>query len=464
MDFSQREEDYLSVQTLILAAGKGTRMKSKYPKVIHPVCGLPMVTHVIKSAKVVSEKRPWMVVGFGAGQVQEKVGEAVEYIHQEQQLGTGHAVLMAKEKLAKTDGQLLILYGDTPLITGATLKKMIQIHSETRSAVTVLTTILNQPFGYGRIIRDAEGKLVGIVEDRDASLEEKAIKEINTGIYCFSIPTLLRALPRLRPQNAQGEYYLTDLISLLREDGESAETMILEDPDEVMGPNDRMALAQVDRIMRMRILKHWMIEGVTIVDPDNTYIEPDVTIGQDTRILPGTFLLGKTVIGEDCQVGPDSHLTHARVGDGSRVFRSVLEEAIVGVNVTVGPYAYLRPGTKIEDNAKVGDFVEIKNSTVGKGSKVPHLSYIGDCTIGEQTNIGAGTITCNYDGKSKHATLIGSDVFVGSNTNLVAPVSVGDGATIGAGSTITKDVPAQSLAVARGRQFMKAGWQPPHRR
>ena len=454
----------MSVQALILAAGKGTRMKSKYPKVIHPVCGLPMVTHVIKSAEVVSDKRPWMVVGFGAGQVRETVGEAVEYIHQEQQLGTGHAVLMAREKLARNDGQLLVLYGDTPLITGATLEKMVQIHLENRSAATVMTTVLDQPFGYGRIKRDTEGKLVGIVEEKDASSEEKAIKEINTGIYCFSIPELLCALPRLRPQNAQGEYYLTDLIGLLKEDGESVETMILEDSDDIIGPNDRMALAQVDRIMRERILKQLMMEGVTIVDPDSTYIEAEVKIGRDTRILPGTFLQGKTVIGEDCQVGPDSHLTHARVGDGSRVLHSVLEDASVGVNVTIGPYAYLRPGTKIEDNAKVGDFVEIKNSTVGKGSKVPHLSYIGDCTIGEETNIGAGTITCNYDGKSKHATVIGSGVFVGSNTNLVAPVTVGDNATIGAGSTITKDVPARSLAVARSRQFMKEGWLPPHRR
>lgn len=455
----------MNIQVLILAAGKGTRMKSKYPKVIHEVCGMPMVSHVLRAAAEISQSRPLVVVGFGAEQVQEVVGDYPEYILQKEQLGTGHAVMMAQEQLSRMeDGHLLVLYGDTPLITAGTLRCMLGVHQEQDAAATVLTAILNRPFGYGRIVRDQDGRLAGIVEEKDATLEEKGIKEINTGLYCFRISALLRVLPRLSPQNAQGEYYLTDVIKLLRGNGEKLATIPVEDFEEIQGPNDRKALAEVEAIMRRRILDHWMLEGVTIVDPATTFIDPKVRIGQDTRILPGTILQGETEIGADCLIGPATQLTEVKVGDGSKISRSVLEHASIGNGVQIGPFAYLRPGTVVEDNVKVGDFVELKNSHIGNGSKIPHLSYIGDSLVGSGVNIGCGTITCNYDGKDKYQTVIGDGVFVGSNTNLVAPVKVGDGATIAAGSTITKDVPANSLAVARGRQIVKEGWIPRYRR
>lgn len=454
----------LNVQTIILAAGKGTRMKSKYPKVIHPLCGLPMVGYVIKAVAEVTDQTPWVVVGYGADQVQQCLGEGPEFILQTEQLGTGHAVLMAKDRLEGMTGQLIVLYGDTPLITGITLNRIINAHQHARVAATVLTARLEQPFGYGRIVRDDDGQVEAIIEEKDATPEQKSINEINTGIYCFEISALLKTLPRLQPQNAQGEYYLTDVIGLLREDGEKLATLLLENPEEILGPNDRLALAKVETIMRGQILRQWMQEGVTIVDPSHTYIDSRVKILPDTRILPGTFIEGETVIGEDCVIGPDTHLIDARIGNNCSVFRSVLEQAVIENDVKVGPFAYLRPGAVVENGAKVGDFVEIKNSRIGEGSKVPHLSYIGDCTIGKDTNIGAGTITCNYDGKHKHQTVIGDHAFIGSNTNLVAPVTVGDGATIGAGSTITKNVPADSLAIERSHQFVKEGWKPPHRR
>ncbi|HHZ20145.1 MAG TPA: bifunctional UDP-N-acetylglucosamine diphosphorylase/glucosamine-1-phosphate N-acetyltransferase GlmU [Firmicutes bacterium] len=455
----------MEIQVLVLAAGKGTRMKSKHPKVIHRVCGLPMVSHVLRAAAEVSPNRPWVVVGFGAEEVKETVGDYPDYIIQEEQLGTGHAVMMAQERLRHLkDGNLLVLYGDTPLITAGTLRRMVEVHCAQNAAATVLTAILDQPFGYGRIIRNAAGELAGIIEEKDASAEEKNIREINTGFYCFRISALLKVLPRLSPQNAQGEYYLTDVIKLLKADGEKLATLVVEDNEEIIGPNDRKALAEVEAIMRRRILEHWMLAGVTIADPATTYIDPRVSIGQDTQILPGTILEGETEIGADCIIGPFTQLTSVKVGNGTRVSRSVLDHASVGNDVQIGPFAYLRPGTVVEDNVKIGDFVELKNAHIGTGSKVPHLSYLGDSLVGSGTNIGCGTITCNYDGKDKHQTVIGDRVFVGSNTNLVAPVVVGDEATIGAGSTITKDVPAKSLAVARSRQVVKENWLPRYRR
>lgn len=454
----------MDVQAIILAAGKGTRMKSKYPKVIHPLCGLPMAEYVIKAVGEVTEKAPWVVVGFGAEQVMRTLGEQPQYIMQKEQLGTGHAVLMAQDRLQGMTGQLLVLYGDTPLITGKTLNRILAAHRDAGAAATVLTARMENPYGYGRIIRDDQGQISAIVEEKDATVEQKAIQEINTGMYCFEIPSLLKVLPCLKPQNAQGEYYLTDVIGLIRENGEKLATLVLEDTEEIFGPNDRIALAKAEAMMRHRILHRWMLEGVTIVDPEHTYIDSRAKILPDTRILPGTVIEGASVIGEDCIIGPDTHLIDANIEHGSVVLRSVIDQAEVGENVKIGPYAYLRPGTVIENGAKVGDFVEIKNSRVGAGSKVPHLSYIGDCTIGQETNIGAGTITCNYDGKLKHSTTIGNHAFIGSNTNLVAPVKVGDGAVIGAGSTITKDVPADSLAIERSHQIIKEGWKPAHRR
>lgn len=455
----------MGLQVLVLAAGKGTRMKSKYPKVIHEVCGMPMLGHVLRAAEEVITGRPWVVVGFGADQVQQTIGDGPEYILQEQQLGTGHAVLITKERLeASKEENLLVLYGDTPLITGHTLREMVRVHRESTAAATVLTAMIDEPYGYGRILRDADGQVESIVEEKDATPEQRGIREINTGIYCFSINALLNALPRLEPQNAQGEYYLTDVITLLRQDGEMLSTLTLNNSEEVLGPNDRVVLAMVEGIMRRRILEGWMREGVTIVDPSSTYVDARAVIGSDTCLLPGVVIEGTTRIGDDCRIGPSSHLTNAQVGHGTHIFRSVLEDSKVGNMVNVGPYAYLRPGTMVEDHAKIGDFVEIKNSKVGFGSKVPHLSYIGDCTIGKETNIGAGTITCNYDGKHKHPTIIGDAVFVGSNSNLVAPVTIGDGATIGAGSTITKNIPSGALAVERSTQVIKEGWVPPSRR
>ena len=366
--------------------------------------------------------------------------------------------MMAAPQLQDFSGDLLVLYGDTPLITTESLTKLVAEHQRAKSSVTVLSVEVENPTGYGRIIRDEHGRLERIVEEKDASSEEKIVKEVNTGIYIFNYPDLAEALRCIEPKNAQGEYYLTDVIALLAARGKKAGAVPCPNSEELLGPNDRLALAETDRIMRRRILENLMTEGVTIIDPASTYIELQVEIGRDSIIYPGTFLQGKTKIGVGCQIGPYSQLRDSQIGDASIVRFSVLEQVKTGEGVNIGPYSFLRPGTVVEKKGKVGGFVETKNTHIGEGSKVPHLSYIGDCLIGAGVNIGAGTITCNYDGYAKHQTTIGDEAFIGSNTNLVAPVSVGKGALVGAGSTITKDVPEYALALARSKQINKERW------
>ncbi len=444
---------------VILAAGLGTRMKSSLPKVLHQVAGWPMLRHVTTALHEAGLEDIILVLGHQSELVEKTMGSGYRIAYQENQLGTGHALLQALPLLQEFgQGYCLVACGDTPLLRAETFRMLQEKHQSSKAAATVLTAVLNKPAGYGRIIKEGS-KVTRIVEEKDASQEEKAVKEINTGTYCFNIEDLIKLLPLLKPLNNQGEFYLTDVISLLAEEGKQVETLILSDPVEAMGINDRVQLAQAEKHMRQRIAEKHMLAGVTMIDPAHTYIEACVSIGADTVIYPGVHLAGETVIGANCEIGPDCRIIATKVGSGTQIKYSYLQEAIVGSNCTIGPFSYLRPGAQLADNVKVGDFSEVKNSYIGEGSKIPHLSYVGDSTVGKGVNIGAGTITCNYDGKKKYPTHIGDNVFVGSNTNLVAPVTIGEGAYIGAGSTITKDIPAGALAVARGKQRNIEDWQ-----
>lgn len=448
----------MRIYGIVLAAGQGKRMKSKLYKVLHPVCGKPMVGHVVDLLDHLACERRIVVVGHGAEKVKSYLGERAEFVLQEQQLGTGHAVLQAKELLGAEEGLTFVLYGDTPLIRDESLQQMIRLVQEQAAAGAVLTAEMDSPFGYGRILRDASGSLVGIVEEKDCTPEQAAIREINTGIYCFDNRKLFAALAEVTNENAQQEYYLTDVIAILRGAGETLLAYKTPDWTEAIGVNDRVALSEAEAVMKQRINRRHMLNGVSIQDPFSTYIEADVVIGSDTQLLPGTLLRGGTVIGEGCLIGPNSDITDSQVADGVVVKHSVLLEAVVGREATVGPFAYLRPGAKLGEKVKVGDFVEIKNATLGAGSKVPHLSYVGDAVIGRNVNMGCGSITVNYDGFNKHRTEIGDDVFIGSNANLIAPVTIGKGAFVVAGSTITNDVEEDALAIARERQVNKPGY------
>ena len=445
------------LETLILAAGKGTRMKSKLPKVLHKIGGKPMLRHVIDAAKRAGSVREVVVIGAGAEMVENEIS-GVEFVMQTEQLGTGHAVLCAKENFAASTGTLLILCGDTPLLTSELLKKFIAAHEESNCAVTVLTAEMPDATGYGRVIREDDGTFKKIVEDKDANSIEKQIREVNAGVYCADIRKLFAALDKVGNDNAQGEYYLPDVLSILKGEGEKVAIYTAEYCDETLGINTRIQLAAADQIIRRKKLHALMNSGVTIVDPGTTFIDCDVEIGQDTIIHPNTYLEGNTVIGADCDIGPNVRFTNMKVGNKVTAQFSYCHEAEIADGVTLGPYVHIRPGSKIGQNVKIGNFVEIKNSTIDEETKLPHLQYIGDTDMGKQVNVGCGTVTCNYDGKKKHRTKIGDNVFIGCNTNLVAPVTVGDGAYIGAGSTITKDVPKNSLAIARARQTNIADW------
>lgn len=447
--------------SIILAAGQGTRMKSKKPKVLQELLGKPMVEYVVEAAETAGSDPIVVVVGFGGDQVVETLGDRVKYVWQREQLGTGHAVMMAKEYLTGFDGDVLILYGDTPLLNAETMTALMEARHKNGAAAAVLIARLKDPGSYGRIIRDAQGNVCGIIEAKDATPEQKLICEVNTGIYAFEAGPLLKALERITPVNAQGEYYLTDVIKIMVDDGLKVAGMAIDATEEMMGPNDRVQLAQTEAYLRQQINRKWMLEGVTIVDPATTYIGTQVIIGRDTTIYPGTFLNGKTVIGEDCVIGPYTRIIDSTIGNGTEIQFSQIVGATIGPENQVGPYAYIRPGTVSDASVKFGDFVEVKNCRIASGSKVPHLTYLGDADVGANVNIGAGTITCNYDGVNKHRTVIKDNVFVGSNANLVAPVTVGAGATIAAGSTITHDVPDGALAVARSRQEIKTHWRSP---
>lgn len=451
------------LRAVILAAGKGTRMRSKLPKVLHKVGGKAMLQHVLDAADAAGAAEKIVIVGHGAELVESMVGEQGKIVLQAEQLGTGHAVMQTKEALAGFTGTAMILCGDTPLLDGEELKKFYEAHVQSGAAATVLTAFMDNPFGYGRIVRDADGNVQGIVEEKDADAQQKLIKEINTGIYCLECPLMFDVLATLTCDNAQGEYYLTDVLTKLNEAGKKVGGVVTEDSDMVMGINSRRQLAEAESVMRVRILNKLMDAGVTIMDPASTFIEGSVKIGRDTVIYPFTWLEGNTEIGEDCEVGPNVRLTNVEVGNGTHLQFVYGHDCKVCDEVTAGPYVHLRPDTVIGNKVKIGNFVEVKNSNVGTGTKLPHLTYIGDSDIGSGVNMGCGCITVNYDGKKKHRTVIEDNAFVGCNTNLVAPVTVKAGCYIGAGSTITKEVPENSLGIARAKQKNIEGWAEKYR-
>lgn len=443
---------------IVLAAGQGKRMKSKLYKVLHPVCGKPMVGHVMSVLEKLQTHRNVVVVGHGAEAVQTYLGNRAEYVLQAEQLGTGHAVLQAQPLLGAEEGIAIVVCGDTPLVKASTLEHMIERHLNVDAAATILTAELSEPKGYGRIVRNSDGTVDRIVEQKDCSSEENAVKEINTGTYIFDNRKLFHALSKVSNQNVQQEYYLTDVIGILKNEGERVQAFCTEDLAEAIGVNDRIALAEAEMLMRQRILHGHMVEGVTLIDPSSTYVDADVIIGSDTVLYPGTIIRGNTTIGEACYLGPNSEITDCKLGSGVVVKHSVLSEAVVGDGSSIGPFAYLRPGSRLGTNVKIGDFVEIKNATIDDDSKVSHLSYIGDASVGKNVNIGCGAITVNYDGYNKSITQIEDDAFVGSNVNLIAPIKVGKGAYVVAGSTITHDVQDGDLAIARERQVNKPGY------
>ncbi|EOB9204863.1 TPA: bifunctional UDP-N-acetylglucosamine diphosphorylase/glucosamine-1-phosphate N-acetyltransferase GlmU [Staphylococcus aureus] len=444
---------------IILAAGKGTRMKSKKYKVLHEVAGKPMVEHVLESVKGSGVDQVVTIVGHGAESVKGHLGECSLYSFQEEQLGTAHAVQMAKSHLEDKEGTTIVVCGDTPLITKETLETLIAHHEDANAQATVLSASIQQPYGYGRIVRNASGRLERIVEEKDATQAEKDINEISSGIFAFNNKTLFEKLTQVKNDNAQGEYYLPDVLSLILNDGGIVEVYLTNDVEEIMGVNDRVMLSQAEKAMQRRTNHYHMLNGVTIIDPDSTFIGPDVTIGSDTVIEPGVRIKGRTEIGEDVVIGQYSEINNSTIENGACIQQSVVNDASVGANTKVGPFAQLRPGAQLGADVKVGNFVEIKKADLKDGAKVSHLSYIGDAVIGERTNIGCGTITVNYDGENKFKTIVGKDSFVGCNVNLVAPVTIGDDVLVAAGSTITDDVPNDSLAVARARQTTKEGYR-----
>ncbi len=449
-------------KTIILAAGEGSRMKSKKPKVLHKIFNQPMIHHVIAAAKQCGCEKICVVVGHQAEQVKEAILQNdITFALQKQQLGTGHAVMQAMDFLEE-DKNLLILYGDTPLITAESLNELISFHESQNNDVSIVSAIVEDPTGYGHIIRDGQGNFVKNVEHKDASQAEKAIKEINTGIYYFKGSALKKALAQLTNDNAQGEYYLPDTLSILLQSGYRVNALVTNDPSAYFGVNSPVQLAQATAILQKRINQRHMENGVIMLSPETTWIDPSVKIGADTILYPNTILEGNTTIGEDCSIGPNARLTDMTVGNAVQLQSSTAIGSVIGNGVTVGPFAYIRPDCHIADNVKIGDFVEVKNSIVGKGSKIPHLTYIGDTDAGEKINFGCGTITVNYDGSKKHRTVVEDNVFVGCNANLVAPVTIHKGSYIAAGSTITKDVPENVLAVARARQQTIDGWVKKH--
>jgi len=447
----------MAIQAIILAAGQGTRMKSKLPKVLHKVSGKSMLQHVLDNGRKSQVDQSTVVIGKGADLVRENLPENVGTVVQSEQLGTGHAVMVAIDEIQE-EGITLVLYGDAPLIRGETLDKLMAFHSREAHQATVLTAELNEPYGYGRVIRDANGLLERIVEERDAKDKERQINEINSGIYCFDSKELKKTLPKLDNNNAQGEYYLTDVLGILRQEGKKVGAYITDDYEDIMAVNSRIQLAEVQKIMNRRILEGHMENGVTIINPDNTYIEEEVIIGQDTIIEPGVMLKGKTVIGEGVLLKSNSVIENSRIDDRVTVENSTIKEATVGEESTIGPYAYIRPKATIGKRVKIGDFVEVKNSVIGDDSKASHLAYIGDADIGKHVNIGCGVIFVNYDGVNKHRSTIKDHAFVGSNSNLVAPVVVEEYGYVACGSNITKEVPKGALAIERGEQHNIDGW------
>ena len=430
---------------VILAAGQGTRMRSQLPKVLHTIAGRPMIQYVLDTVTELGVAKPVLVVGYGADQVRQKLSDAVTYVLQEQQLGTGHAVLQAREKLEGDADTVLVLYGDMPLLSSTTLHSLVHAHKEHTTPITMLTCIHDDAMGFGRIIRDEEGHVLAIVEESQATPEQLAIKELNCGIYCFQAAWLWEHIPRL-PLSPKGEYYLTDLVGMAVAEGHAVEAIVVGNPLETLGVNNRLHLAQVEGVVRQRIREELMHSGVTIIDPTSTYVDATVNVGQDTTLYPNTHLQGNTSIGMNCQVGPNTIIRNSTIGDNCRLEASVIEDTIIENEVSVGPFAHLRKGTHLAEGVHIGNFGEIKNSYLGPGVKMGHFSYLGDATVEANVNIGAGTITCNYDGAKKYPTVIEEGAFIGSDTMLVAPVRIGARARIGAGAVVTHDIPPDSTA------------------
>ena len=445
--------------SVILAAGIGTRMKSKMPKVLHKVCGKPLSKWVIDASEAAGADKVCAVVGHKAETVKEVLGDVCEFALQAEQKGTGHAVMQAIDVIKNSKGEVVILNGDTPLITAETINKAIEYHKNNGNQATVITAILDDATGYGRIVRDNDGSVLKIVEQKDASKEEKKINEVNSGMYVFDAQSLVYALDKITPNNAQGEYYLTDTLEILLSAGKKIGGYAISDNDEIRGINDRVQLNEAEKIMQKRINEYHMRNGVTMRNPESVYIEDGVEIGNDTEICQNVTIKSGTKIGSDCVIGSGSMLDRAVIHDGVDVLSSVILESEVDEGTHVGPFAYIRPNCHVGKEVKVGDFVELKNSNIDDGTKISHLTYIGDSDVGKRVNFGCGTVTCNYDGKKKYRTTIGDDCFVGCNTNFVSPINVGDGVYIAAGSTITEDIPENSLSIARARQVNKEGWK-----
>lgn len=448
----------MSNYAIILAAGKGTRMKSDLPKVLHKVSGITMLEHVFRAVGAIEPAKTVTVIGHKSELVREVLAEQSQFALQTEQLGTGHAVMMAEQDLAGLEGHTLVIAGDTPLITGDSLKNLIDFHVNHKNVATILTATAEDPFGYGRIIRNQNGEVIKIVEQKDATDFEQQVKEINTGTYVFDNKRLFEALKNINTNNAQGEYYLTDVISIFREAGEKVGAFVLRDFDESLGVNDRVALATAENVMRRRINKAHMLNGVSFQNPEATYIEVDVTIAPDVHIEANVTLKGKTAIGSESVLTNGTYIVDSTIGEKTVITHSMIEESTIAYGVTVGPYAHIRPGSTLAKDVHIGNFVEVKGSTIGENTKAGHLTYIGNAEVGANVNFGAGTITVNYDGQNKYPTTIGNNVFIGSNSTLIAPLTIGDNALTAAGSTISKNVAADSLAIGRARQENKEGY------
>jgi bifunctional UDP-N-acetylglucosamine pyrophosphorylase / glucosamine-1-phosphate N-acetyltransferase len=444
----------MRVTAVLLAAGQGTRMKSDVPKMLHPVCGKPMVFHALAAARQAASEQPVLVIGHGADAVKNAVGDSARCVVQAEQLGTGHAVLQAESLLRGQSDLILVTYGDMPLLRGETLTQLVENQKVNKGPITLLTVIANDPRGFGRILRNPDGTVAAIVEEAAATPEQLSIKELNVGAYCFSADWLWGALHRI-PVSQKGEYYLTDTVELAVKDGLPVQALVMGDMAETVGINTRVHLAEAEAAMRKRINEGHMLNGVTLINPESTYIDSSVSIGRDTVIWPDTYLFGTTSIGADCQIGPNAHIRDTQIGDGCVVLMSVMEKAVLEDHVDVGPFARLRKGAHLCSGVHMGNFGEVKDSTLRPGVKMGHFSYIGNAQVGANTNIGAGTITCNYDGEKKYPTEIGEDVFIGSDTMLVAPVKLGNGARTGAGAVVTKNIPDDTLAVGMPARAIK---------
>jgi bifunctional UDP-N-acetylglucosamine pyrophosphorylase/glucosamine-1-phosphate N-acetyltransferase len=437
----------MKTRVILLAAGKGLRMRSRLPKLLHPLGGRPMIMHAVEAALGIGEGVPLVVVGHAAEQIRLAVGSGAEFVEQPEQLGTGHAVLQARSKCENDAELVLVSNADLPLLTSDTLKKLVAAQMKNPGPFTMLTFKQREARGFGRVKRDDSGEVLAIIEEAEASPEELAIDELNGGAYCFRGNWLWPALQKIKPSPKKQEYYLTDLLALAAQAGESVATLALQDPDEAIGVNTREHLAEAEAALRKRINRRWMLAGVTLIDPQTTYIDSVATIGQDTVVWPNSMLLGDTHIGKDCTIGPNTTIRDSRVGNACKIQAAVVEMAILENHVDIGPFAHLRPGAELGEGVHMGNFGEVKSSTLGPGVKMGHFSYIGDATIGANVNIGAGTITANYDGKEKSRTVIEEGVFIGSDTMLVAPLHIGKGARTGAGAVVTKDVPPNTVVV-----------------